>query len=103
MATENTITAILYTPVDELTGVRKRILIQADSSQVIDPATGKTLVELIKANTYSEATETKAGLMSPTHVVNLNTLMKDTNVISETDPGKPCMWYQIDEIEEIME
>ena len=51
MATENSITAILYTPVDETTGERKRILIQTNSDQVIDPATGKTLVELIKANT----------------------------------------------------
>ena len=101
MATENTITAILYTPVDEITGVRKRILIQTDSEQVIDPATGKTLVELIKANTYSEATESKAGLMSPTHVSNLTMLMNESTVISETDPGKPCMWYQIDEIEEV--
>lgn len=101
MATENTITAILYTPVDETTGERKRILIQTNSDQVIDPATGKTLVELIKANTYSEATENKAGLMSPTHVSNLTTLINDAVVISETDPGKPCMWYQIDEIEEV--
>lgn len=98
MADVNTIIGILHAPADE-NGERKQILIQTSPDNIIDPNTGKTLTEILKSNTYSDATETSSGLMSPTYVVNLKNLMNDTNVISETDPGKPCMWYQIESIE----
>ena len=98
MADVNTIIGILHAPADE-NGERKQILIQTSPDNIIDPNTGKTLTEILKSNTYSDATETSSGLMSPTYVVKLKNLMNDTNVSSETDPGKPCMWYQIESIE----
>ena len=99
MATENTIVGILHSPADDETGERKRILIQTTPDNIIDEKTGKTLTQILEENTYSDATESNSGLMSPTYVVNLKALMNDTNVISETNPNKPCMWYQIEEIE----
>lgn len=100
MAAEKTITAKLYTPIDETTGERKRILIQTTADNVIDPETGESVKQMIADCTYSEATETESGLMSPTHVKNMKTLMESKIVVSEDDPGVPCMWYQIEGIEE---
>jgi hypothetical protein len=97
MASESTIVAILHSPVDDTTGERKRILLQSDTENIVDPTTGKKLSEMIKDVTYGDASESSSGLMSPTQVTNIKSLMSDTNIISETNPGQPCMWYQIQE------
>lgn len=97
MATEQTIVGILHSPVDAETGERKRILIQTTTDNVLDPKTGKPLTETIAANTYTDATETNSGLMSPTYVKNIKQLMSEEQVISEDNPNRACVWLQIDE------
>lgn len=99
MASESTIVGILHTPADDTTGERQEILIRTSLDYVIDPTTGKSAREVLRDNTYSDATEEKSGLMSPTYVTNMKTLMNDTTIISETNPNQPCLWYHIQDIE----
>ena len=100
MAAEKTIVAKLYTPTDETTGERKQIVFQTTPDNVIDPETGKTMREEMADNTYGDASETERGLMSATQVQTLNQLFESKTVVSEDDPGVPCMWFQIEDIEQ---
>lgn len=95
MAAEKIIVGVFYSPADE-NGERKRIIIQTNIDNIIDEETGKTLTQLIKENTYTDATEQSSGLMSAQSVKNLKQLMGEAVVISEVDPKKPCMWYKIE-------
>ena len=99
MAAEKTIVAKLFTPIDENTGERKMIIFQTTPENVIDPETGQTMSERMDENTYGDATPSSSGLMTPTQVTNLNTLFESKTVVSEDDPGVPCMWFQVEGIE----
>ena len=91
--TTQTIIGEFYAPADE-NGTRKRIIIQVDPKNVVD-STGKTLEQMLAENQYSDASTSQSGLMSPQMVINVNNLMADKLVISDTEPGEACMWYQI--------
>ena len=91
----NTIIGEFYAPADE-DGVRRRIIIQVDPKNVITED-GRTLEELLSDNTYSDVSETASGLATPQMLQNINNLMLDKVVISSSDPGESCLWYQIKE------
>lgn len=99
MAVEKTILAKLNTPVDSNTGQRTQILLQTTPENVIDPETGKNLKQMMNDITYPDATTSESGLMSPQQVTNLSTLMSERTIISEENPGQPCMWIEIESIE----
>lgn len=90
-----TVVARMHTPADPDTGERSRIIMETTSDHVYDPDTGETIQELINANKHGTASETEPGLMTSDQVKNINLLMENVNVFSTENPGKACMWYQI--------
>ena len=98
MAQETTIYGQLFTPENE-DGQRRLVILDSDLDHVRDPASNKTLREILAERNYSNATETTSGLMASGDKVKLESLNRTRPIISEFDPGVPCMWYQVLESE----
>lgn len=94
MASANIINGRLHTPEDE-NGERQVIMLETDVDHVKDLDSDKTLRELLSEQTYTNATPTQSGLMSAGDKTKLETLYNEKVIVSESDPGVPCMWYEV--------
>ena len=85
MASANIINGRLHTPEDE-NGERQVIMLETDVDHVKDLDSDKTLRELLSE---------QSGLMSAGDKTKLETLYNEKVIVSESDPGVPCMWYEV--------
>ena len=76
-------------------GTRYQIYFETSIDAVVDPNTGKTVRQLIDEKTYPEASKTQAGLMSTQDKEHLDEIYNQLVVVSEENPGRPCIWYEL--------
>nr|DAP90597.1 MAG TPA: hypothetical protein [Caudoviricetes sp.] len=94
MPVSTTINGKLYTPIDEH-GDRKEVLFHTTVNNVIDPVSGKNILEFLNDQRYAPATATKDGLLSASMFNTINNLSGNEIVISRNRPNKDCLWMEI--------
>lgn len=98
MAKERSVLGVLRTPVRD-DGTRAVVLLRGDIENIYDRTTGKSLKQIISEITFPVADESNNGLMSTTHVSQLNDAFNARIIAQTAEPSGQCLWFRIDSSE----